>query len=126
MISPLKECNGSVVRDKNDVPGNSISSNEIERSDKFTRRRTRSQRVPDLPTTSKEEATEDVSRWLDFNKMALCVKEVHLFYKLEYFQYSVQITGDILKTANDSRKTETAREIGKEKTGTSAFICTLN
>ncbi|XP_036143417.1 uncharacterized protein LOC105838621, partial [Monomorium pharaonis] len=122
VISPLKYCNGSVVRNKSDVTGNSISSNEIERSNKFTRRRTRSQRVPDLPITSKEEATEDINRWIDFNKMASYVTDVHLFYKLEYFQCSIQVTGDTLKINNENRKAEvpkaSTKEIKKEKTGT--------
>ncbi|XP_011702486.1 PREDICTED: androglobin-like isoform X2 [Wasmannia auropunctata] len=119
VISPLEECNSSVVRDKNYVAGNSISSNEIERSDKFIRRRMRSQRTSDLPTMSKEEATENVNRWIDFNKMASYVTEMHLFYKLEHFQYSSQVTSDVLKIANESYKAEAAKvaskETGKEK-----------
>ncbi|XP_071557569.1 androglobin [Temnothorax nylanderi] len=124
LISSLKECNESVVRDRSDVAGNSISSNEIERSDKFARRRTRSQRISDLPTMSKEVATENASQWIDFNKMASYVTEVHLFYKLEYFQCSIEITGNALKKTNENHKAEAvkavSKEIGKEKAGTSA------
>lgn len=126
VISPLGECNESIVRDKSNVTGNLISSNEIERSDKVARRRTRSQRTSDLPTMSIEEVTEDVSRWIDFNKMAPYVMEVHLFYKLEYFQCSIQVTGDVLKIASESHKAETAeatsKEIGKERTSTLALL----
>ncbi|KYM98476.1 Calpain-7-like protein [Cyphomyrmex costatus] len=122
VISPLKECNRSVVRDKSDVAGNLISSNEIERSDKFTRRIMRSQRISDLPTASKEKATEDVNRWIDFNKMTSYVTEVYLFYKLEYFQQSIQVTDD-LRVANENHKSEAAKaasikETGKETTDT--------
>lgn len=124
VISPLKECNENVVRDKRNVTGNSISSNEIERSDKFAQRRTRSQRISDLSAMSKEEATENVSRWIDFNKMASYIKEMHLYYKLEYFRCSVQVIGDVLKIASENHKVEAAKvskEIGKEKAGTSTF-----
>lgn len=121
VISPLKECNGSVVRDKSDVAGNLISSSEIERPDKFARRRTRSQRLSDLPIDlSKEEATENVSRWIDFNKMASYITEVHLFYKLEHFQCSIQVSSDI-KLASENHKAKSAKaaskEIEKEKAG---------
>lgn len=97
----------------------------MERSDKVARRRTRSQRISDLATMSKEEATENISRWIDFNKMAPYITEVHLFYKLEYFQCSIQVTGDVLKIASESHKAETAKtaskEIAKEKTSTLTF-----
>lgn len=121
VISPLKECNRNVARDKSDVAGNLISSNEIEQSDKFTRRM-RSQRISDLPTTSKEEATEDVNRWIDFNKMASYVTEVYLFYKLEYFQQSIQVTGNVLRITSENHKSEAGKaasikETGKEKEG---------
>ncbi|KYN15826.1 Calpain-7-like protein [Trachymyrmex cornetzi] len=114
VISPLKECNRSVGRDKSDVAGNLISSNEIERSDKFTRRM-RSQRISDLPTASKEEAKEDVNRWIDFNKIASYVTEVYLFYKLEYFQQSIRVT-DILKIASENHKSETAKAASIKET----------
>lgn len=126
VISPLKGGNERVVRDKNDIAENFISANEIEQSEKFARRRTRSQRIlSDLPTISKEEATENVSQWIDFNKMASYIMEAHLFYKLEYFQCSIQVTDDVLKIASENNNAEVAKaaakEIGKEKTGTSAF-----
>ncbi|KYN44433.1 Calpain-7-like protein [Trachymyrmex septentrionalis] len=116
VISPLKECNRSVGHD---VAGNLISSNEIEQSDKFTRRM-RSQRISDLPTASEEEAKEDDNRWIDFNKIASYVKEVYLFYKLEYFQQSIQVTDDVFKIAGENHKPETVKaasikEIEKEK-----------
>ncbi|KAG5317869.1 ADGB protein, partial [Pseudoatta argentina] len=123
VISPLKDCIRSVARDNSDVAGNLISSNEIERSDKFTRRM-RSQKISDLPTASKEEAEEDVNRWIDFNKIASYMTEVHLFYKLEYFQQSIQVTDDVLKIASENHnKSETAKaasikETRKEKTDT--------
>jgi len=121
VISPLKECN-SIGHDKSDVAGNLIFSNEIEKSDKFTRRM-RSQETSDLPTASKEEAKEDVNRWIDFNKLASYVTEVYLFYKLEYFQQSIQVTDDVLKIASENHnKSETAnaasiKETEKEKAG---------
>ncbi|KYM85688.1 Calpain-7-like protein [Atta colombica] len=122
VISPLKECN-RIGHDKSDVAGNLISSNEIEKSDKFTRRM-RSQETSDLPTASKEEAKEDVNRWIDFNKLASYVTEVYLFYKLEYFQQSIQVTDDVLKIASENHnKSETAKaasikETEKEKADT--------
>lgn len=122
VVNPLKECNENVARDKNDVARNTIS-NEIERSNKFARRRTRSQRISDLSIVSKEEA-ENVSRWIDFNKMASYIKEVHLFYKLEYFRCSIQVTGDVLKIASENHKVEIAKaskEIERKKAGTSTF-----
>jgi len=73
---------------------------------------------------SKEEAMEDVSRWIDFNKIASYMMEVHLFYKLEYFQCSIQITGDVLKIVDKNHKAETtkaSKETGKKKAGTLAF-----
>ncbi|KAL6254662.1 hypothetical protein P5V15_013969 [Pogonomyrmex californicus] len=119
MVSSLKECNESVVRNESDAAGNSISLNKIERFDKFTRRRMRSQRVPDSPATSKEEATEDdVSRWIDFNKMATYITEVHLFYKLEYFQCSIQVAGNMLEITNKDYKTTSTENIKKDKADT--------
>ncbi|CAL1678749.1 unnamed protein product [Lasius platythorax] len=114
VIGPLAECNESVVYiyDESDAAGNSIFPNEIEQADKSARR-TRSQRAPDSPSTTKEEATEDVSRWIDFNMMAPHVTEVHLFYKLEYLRCSIQVTGDMLKTINGNRKV--TKEVEKEK-----------
>lgn len=80
--------------------------------------------MSDLSTVLKEEA-ENVSRWIDFNKMASYIKEVHLFYKLEYFRCSIQVTGDVLKIAGENRKVEagkTSKEIEKEKAGISTFM----
>jgi len=82
-----------------------------------------SQKRSNLPM-SKEEAMKDVSRWIDFNKIASYVMEVHLFYKLEYFQCSIQVTDDVLKVAGENHKAETtkaSKETGKKKAGTLAI-----
>ncbi|XP_072762884.1 androglobin [Anoplolepis gracilipes] len=114
VISPLEECDESVVYiyDESDAVGNSSFLNEIKQSDKSARR-TRSQKASDSSTTMKEEATEDVSRWIDFNIMAPHITEVHLFYKLEYLRCTIQATGNMLKTTHWNRKAET--KIEKEK-----------
>lgn len=114
VISPFEECDESVVYiyDESDAAGNSSFPNEIEQSDKSAWR-TRSQRAPDSPMTEKE-ATEDVSRWIDFNMMAPHITEVYLFYKLEYLRCTIQVMGDILKTTHGTRKA--TNKVEKEKT----------
>lgn len=117
IVSPLEECNESVayVYDEVDAADNSIPANGIERSDESVSK-TKSRNT--IHPFTKEEATGDVSRWIDFNKMASYVTEVHLFYKLEYFQCSIQVTGDTVKTINETRRAADAKETKREKRGT--------
>lgn len=120
VISPLEGCDESVVYiyDESDAAGNSSFPNEIEQSNKSARR-TRSQKAPDLFTTTKEKTTGNVSRWIDFNMMAPYVTEIHLFYKLKYFRCTIQVMGDILKTTHGNRKA--MNKVEKEKTGNSVL-----
>lgn len=118
VISPLEECKEGIasVYGKNNTVGNSISPNEIEQSDKSARK-TGSEKTPDIFIARKEEAAGDVSRWVDFNKIASYVIEVHLFYKLQYFQHSVRVTDNMLKATSGNRKTAAAKETKRETEG---------
>ncbi|XP_070158784.1 androglobin [Polyergus mexicanus] len=121
VISPFEECDESVVYiyDESDAAGNSNFPTEIEQSDKSA---WRTQRASDSPMTEKE-ATEDVSRWIDFNMMAPHITEVYLFYKLEYLRCTIQVMGDMLKTTQGNRKT--TNKVEKEKTEISNASGTL-
>lgn len=116
VVSSLEEYSESItdVFDKVDSVDNSI---EIKRTDKSVPR-TKSREIINSSIVAKEEATGDVSRWIDFNKVAPYVKEVHLFYKPEYFQCSIRVMGDMVKTLNENRKVTDAKEMKKEKRGT--------
>lgn len=120
VISPLEECQKSInasVDGENNTAGNSIPPSEIERSDK-TARKTGTEKTPDVFIAMKEEAAGDVSRWVDFNKIASYVIEVHLFYKLQYFQHSIQITDNTLKAISEmNHKATTTKEIKKKTRG---------
>nr|XP_012224984.1 PREDICTED: uncharacterized protein LOC105673728 [Linepithema humile] len=115
VISPLEECKKSTasVYEENNIAGNSIPPSEIEQSDKAARK-TRSEKTPDVFIAMKEEAAGDVSRWVDFNKIASYVIEVHLFYKLQYFQHSIQVTDNMLKATSENHKAAATKEIKEE------------
>lgn len=120
VVSPLEECKESIVYDVNDegdAEEHLVAPSEIEQFDKIARTM-KSQDTTNLFTTMMNEETGDVSRWIDFHKLAPYVTEVHIFYKLENFQWSIQVTGDVIKTINEDHKAIDTKEIKKEKRGT--------
>lgn len=116
VISPLQKYNGRPTYVHDNVKSNSILPNEIKQSNNV-KWKTKSQKEGNSCTTIRNEETGDVSRWIDFNKMAPYVTEVHLFYKLEYFQCSAQITNKTIKLDNKDRKAAGTNESKKEKRG---------
>jgi beta-lactamase regulating signal transducer with metallopeptidase domain len=109
VISPLKEC----ANDKsNEEQGVSVQVIQQPKSVK-----TKSQNISDSLNTAEAETAEDISQWIDLINLAPYITKAYLFYKLEYFQCSIQVTGDIVKTASEERKTIATKEIKKEKEG---------
>jgi len=121
VISALKECTEDVIhaKDKYNNEEKEISVQTIQQSHKSVLK-TKSQNISDSLNTTKEETTEDISQWIDLIKLAPYITKAYLFYKLEYFQCSIQITGDILKNASEERKA-IRKEIKKEKEGVISF-----
>ncbi|RLU20236.1 hypothetical protein DMN91_006843 [Ooceraea biroi] len=76
LINPLQECDENVVYEY-DIEEKPLKVIQQPKS----AWKTKSQKIPDSFTT-KEEVTENISRWIDFNKLAPHITEVHLFYKL--------------------------------------------
>ncbi|KAK1117459.1 hypothetical protein K0M31_016663 [Melipona bicolor] len=69
--------------------------------------------------TSKEqkktstESPEGVSFWADFNKMEPYVKDVHFFYKLDYFRYTVKLSDRFPPRQSNDEKSETNKKDSK-------------
>lgn len=131
VVSPLQRCNENPV--KIDDKTNSRIPAEIVQPDKPTRKkstiRSRNNNMESTITTTDEEKTfVDNSRWIDFNKMSSYVTEAHLFYKLEYFECSVQLTSNnnnnVSRTINENRKAAITREI--KKAGISLYLKSLS
>lgn len=126
VISPLKGRNESVVNvpNKYNVEENSVSLKVIQQPNKSAWK-TKPQKILDPSITKKEESTEDFGEWIDFIKLAPYVIEVHLFYKLEYFQCSIQVIGDnILKMDKDRKAVKDTKEVKKEKEGIITYMIT--
>lgn len=120
VISPLQKCNGSFTytHDEN----NPSLPNEIGQSDEAKRYKIKPPNTKESFTTTTDEETGDISQWVDFNKMAPYVTEVHLFYKLEYFQCSVRVTNETLMLNKKDHKTTVANERKKGKEGISSCL----
>lgn len=115
VISPLRKYNERFAYVHNDIKNNSILSGEIEQFNHVKRKTKSRESQENLYTTTKNEETGDVSLWVDFNKMAPYVTEVHLFYKLEYFQCSAQITNETIGL--DKEDDETVANKSRKETG---------
>ncbi|XP_076168802.1 androglobin [Ptiloglossa arizonensis] len=107
IISPMKNFEKSVVEkftnpnlnnilEKKDVDDKITSEESSKKSDssKKSSKRTPKESRKTSPKESQklENPSVDISFWVDFNKMEPYVKEIHFFYKLDYFQYTARIS----------------------------------
>jgi len=113
VISPLKECVEDIIyaNDEHNNEEKGISVEAIQQFNKFVKTKSQNSKS-DSVNTAKEETAEDISQWIDLINLAPYITEAYLFYKVEYFQCSIQVTGNILKTTRQERKA-----IRKEKEG---------
>ncbi|XP_043494939.1 androglobin-like [Polistes fuscatus] len=72
----------------------------------------------------KEDTIEDISFWCDFNKMASYVKTVQLFYKPEYFEFTLRMSDSF--SLDDQKKMNLAsreqKRRGSKKSPTSDVV----
>ncbi|KAL2715424.1 androglobin-like [Vespula squamosa] len=87
IVSSLREYKNDVFLKKN---LHSFSRN------KFLEETINNLEVKTLEKDVKEETIDDISFWCDFNKMASYVKVVQLFYKPEYFGYTLRMSDSFL------------------------------
>ncbi|XP_076244001.1 androglobin [Calliopsis andreniformis] len=52
---------------------------------------------------------ENISFWADFNKMEPFVKNIHFFYKLDYFQYTARISDRLATKQQHDQRSETKK-----------------
>ncbi|XP_043256429.1 androglobin-like [Colletes gigas] len=100
IVSPLKSFERSIVNRFSDATPEEPSQNE-DIDNKKKKHRDRSKES--TKTTSKgsqkktpDDPPVDTSFWVDFNKMEPYVKDVHFFYKLDYFQYTAKISDRLI------------------------------
>nr|XP_050857419.1 androglobin-like isoform X1 [Vespula vulgaris] len=86
IVSSLRECKEGVFLRKN---LNSFINEFLEET-------TKNQEVLSPEKKEKEETIDEISFWCDFNKMASYVNVVHLFYKPEYFGYTLRMSDSFL------------------------------
>ena len=106
VVSPLRKCEESVINkysattmEENLRDGSGID--ETGRKDKSRE------------TLKEQEKTS--SFWADFNKMEPYVKDVHFFYKLDYFRYSVKLSDRFPPRQSNDEKSETNNKKDSKK-----------
>lgn len=106
IVSSLKEYEESVINRYSDtIVGNTQNgdTNHKTRTEKVDRKdKSRDASEDPRVKTPAEDPPED-SFWADFNKMEPFVKDIHFFYKPDYFQYTVRISDLLGRHQRDQR-----------------------
>nr|XP_034176028.1 androglobin-like isoform X2 [Osmia lignaria] len=108
VVSPLKKCKESVINKYNDLNMEQNLQNELNQQSKFINS---SKEPPEK--NSMEETEEEISFWADFNKMEPHVRDIHFFYKLDYFQYTVKLSDRFKNNQSSEQKSETKKNSRK-------------
>ncbi|XP_076630447.1 androglobin [Colletes latitarsis] len=129
IVSPLKSFERSIVNRFSDAtPEEPLQNEDIddktasEKSDRKKKHRDRSKEstkntpkgsqkktAKDLYKKTPDDLPVDISFWVDFNKMEPYVKEVHFFYKLDYFQYTAKISDHLIGRRLSDQRSETKK-----------------
>ncbi|CAK9814641.1 ADGB [Anthophora plagiata] len=128
IVSPLKKCEESVINKfsnenvEENVLDDSTTNKESkkEKSDQ-KKKKSRDKSVERQKQTSVE-PLEDISFWADFNKIEPHIKDVHFFYKLDYFQYTAKFSdrfaakqAEQKSDKKGSRRSSPAKTVFKEQ-----------
>ncbi|XP_076648738.1 androglobin [Halictus rubicundus] len=130
VVSPLKRFDESIVNkyartNDEEIDGKRDPAPASEKSEKRKGRdkskeskKGSSKRSPD----EVEEAVKnlpDVSFWADFNKMEPHIRDVHFFYKLDYFEYTAKVSDRFKSKGHGDQKSESKKDSKKGSRGTS-------
>ncbi|CAD1472175.1 unnamed protein product, partial [Heterotrigona itama] len=113
VVSPLRKCEQSVI--------NKYSATTMEENLRDgggideTSRKDKSRETSMEQKKTSTESSEDISFWADFNKMEPYVKDVHFFYKLDYFRYSAKLSDRFPPRQPNDEKSETNNKIDSKK-----------
>ncbi|KAK2580944.1 hypothetical protein KPH14_006010 [Odynerus spinipes] len=111
IVSALRKC-------KDQMPKTSVHRESDRERD--TRKRKESQNASTKKT--KEVVLDEIDFWVDFNKIAPYVKIIYLFYKPEYFEYTLRISDSY--GLDDRRRNVSAKEMkkGSKKSAPSEIV----
>ncbi|XP_033334682.2 androglobin [Megalopta genalis] len=127
IVSPLKEFDESVVGkytamtvDETNREVTADPAHTSEKSEKKSRRdkskESKSQKESSKKSPGKVEeagrSLPDISFWADFNKLEPYIRDVHFFYKLDYFDYTARIS-DRFRGAEGSVQKPESKKSGK-------------
>ncbi|XP_076751153.1 androglobin [Xylocopa sonorina] len=102
IVSPLRKYEESVI---NRFNGTFNDTNE-----KSQRTKSREKlKGPQNQVSQPLELREDISFWADFNKLEPFIKDVHFFYKLDYFPYTTKLSDRIATKPLNDQKSETKK-----------------
>lgn len=125
VVSPLRKCEESVINKYNttvdenvqgntqddtrdDDSGGKAKTNEASKENKFSDK-SKEHHKQSIPV----EMLEDISFWADFNKMEPYIKDVHFFYKLDYFEYSTKLSDRFVLKQPVDQKSEMKKDSKK-------------
>ncbi|KAK9306199.1 hypothetical protein QLX08_003085 [Tetragonisca angustula] len=89
VVSPLRKCEESVI---NKYSATTMEEDLRDGGTDETSQKDKSRETSKEQKKTSTESSEDISFWADFNKMEPYVKDVHFFYKLDYFRYSAKLS----------------------------------
>lgn len=116
IVSPLRKCEDSVMNKyittntEKDLQDETV--NDKSKTDE-TSQKDRAREMSKEEKKISPDFSEDISFWADFNKMEPYVKDVHFFYKLDYFQYSMKLSDRFASKQPNDEKSETKKESKK-------------
>ncbi|XP_078046835.1 androglobin [Augochlora pura] len=120
IVSPLKEFDESVVSkytlmkaeetNQEDIPA-SEKSEKKNRRDKSKESKSQKESSKKSPGKVEEVAMSlpDISFWADFNKLEPYIRDVHFFYKLDYFEYTARISDRFQGIEGKTQKSESKK-----------------
>ncbi|CAL7940379.1 unnamed protein product [Xylocopa violacea] len=113
IVSPLRKYEESVINRFN----NTFSGADEESQ------RTKSQKSKESQKKVSQslELREDISFWADFNKLEPFIKDVHFFYKLDYFPYTTKLSDRFAMKALNDQRSETKKSSRKSSPSKSTF-----
>ncbi|XP_076223011.1 androglobin [Nomia melanderi] len=104
IVSPLKSFGETIINKHTDEIVEKADEKDVS-DPKSTPKRTEKTKSRDRSKESKSQTPKpsvkktpekappfDITFWADFNKMGPYVKDVHFFYKLDYFQYTARVS----------------------------------
>ncbi|XP_017876263.1 uncharacterized protein LOC108622717 [Ceratina calcarata] len=110
VVSPLKKCEESVINKYNtntkENIQNSITDKQTDVGTSISKYQKRETEEKTKKKIEDELPLRDISFWADFNKMEPFIKDVHFFYKLDYFQYTARLSDRFATKQSYDQKSE--------------------